>query len=244
MPGNGPQDVEKNCLKPWQSKRFCIPERDHPRFVAHLEQVLDIYVETYDERHPLICMDEASRQVVSDVEPALPMTPGKPRRFDHHYERKDVRAVFLFFDPLRGWRRVSARQSRTRQDWAEEVQTLIDVDYPEAERITLVCDNLNTHDITSLYATFPAETAHRLARKLRIIHTPRNGSWLNMAEMELSVLSRQCLNRRFESTDQMLREMQAWNRARNHDHHGANWRFTTADARVKLKALYPIPDDI
>src|SRR5690606_20354291 len=117
----------------------------------------------------------------------------------HHYERQDVRAIFLFFDPLRGWRRVCSRPTRTRQDWAEELQTLMEIDYPHAKCITLVCDNLNTHDITSLYATFPARTAHRLAGRLRIVHTPRNGSWLNMAELELSILSRQCLNRRFDS---------------------------------------------
>ena len=244
MPRDRSQDTQKNRLKPWQSKRFCIPERDHARFVADMEYLLDVYQEHFDETHPLICMDEASKQVTADVEPALPMSPGHPRREDHHYERKDVRAIFMFFDPLRGWRRVSSRQRRARQDWAEEVRTLIEIDYPQAERITLVCDNLNTHAISSLYATFPAPLAHHLMTKLRIIHTPRNGSWLNMAEIELSVLSRQCLNRRFESAESMDHEMQAWNRSRNNSHCGANWRFTTADARIKLKALYPIQRDI
>lgn len=244
MPRDRSQDAQKNRLKPWQSKRFCIPERDHARFVAHMEQLLDVYQETFDETHPLICMDEASKQVTADVEPALPMSPGHPRREDHHYERKDVRAIFMFFDPLRGWRRVSSRQTRARQDWAEELRTLIETDYPQAERITLVCDNLNTHNISSLYATFPAPIAHRLAGKLRIVHTPCNGSWLNMAEMELSVLSRQCLNRRFDSAASMHHQMQAWSRSRNDGHRGANWRFTTANARITLKALYPIQDDI
>lgn len=244
MPGNGSQDAQKNRLKPWQSKRFCIPERDHARFVAHMERLLDVYREDFDEAHPLICMDEASKQIVADVEPALPMSPGHPRREDHHDERRDVRALFLFFDPLRGWRRVRSRPTRTRQDWAEELRTLLEIDYPHAKRITLVCDNLNTHDIASLYATFPAQTAHRLAEKLRIVHTPRNGSWLNMAELELSILSRQCLNRRFDSAASMDREIQAWSRTRNQAGFGANWRFTTADAQIKLKTLYPIPDDI
>ncbi len=135
-------------------------------------------------------MDEAAKQVTADLEPALPMTPGQPRREDHHYQRVDVRAVFLFFDPLRGWRRARSRASRTRADWAEEVRQLLEVDYPQAEVVTLVCDNLNTHDIASLYATFEAPTAHHLARRLRLIHTPKHGSWLNMAEMELSVLTR------------------------------------------------------
>ena len=187
-------------------------------------------------------MDEASKQIVSDLEPALPMSPGCPRREDHHYERKDVRALFMFFDPIRGWRRVSSRASRTRQDWAEELQTLIDEDYPHAEQITLVCDNLNTHDIASFYKTFTAETAHRLSRKLRIIHTPRNGSWLNMAEMDLSILSRQCINRRFESATEMDRHIQKWQNQRNKKSLGANWQFRTSDARIKLKALYPIQD--
>ena len=208
-----------------------------------MEKVLDVYQQSYDERHVLVCMDEASKQVVADVEPALPMCPGHPRRVDHHYERKDVRALFMFFDPLRGWRRVSSRRSRTRADWAEEVRRLIEVDYAEATQITLVMDNLNTHDIASFYATFDARTAHRLATRLRIVHTPRNGSWLNMAEIELSILSRQCLNRRFDSADQMEHELEAWQSERNQHASGADWQFTTKDARTKLKSLYPIPRD-
>lgn len=207
-----------------------------------MERVLDVYQEGYDSTHPLICMDEASKQVLSDVAPALPMSPGVPRREDHHYERKDVRAVFLFVDPLRGWRRVSTRESRKRQDWAQEVRRLLDVDYPQADTVTLVSDNLNTHDIGSLYATFPAETAGRLARRLRMVHTPRNGSWLNMAEMELSVLGRQCINRRFADAGTMDSHIAAWESDRNAQGIGANWRFTTADARIKLKHLYPVPD--
>lgn len=207
-----------------------------------MEQVLDAYCETYDERHPLIGMDEAAKQVVADVEPALPMTPGQPRREDHHYKRQGVQAVFAFFDPLRGWRRVSSRDTRTRRDWAEEIRQLLEVDYPQAEVVTLVCDNLNTHDIASLYATFDACTAHRLARRLRIVHTPRNGSWLNITEMELSILTRQCLNRRFENVAAMQDALHAWQTARNTAHCGATWRFTTADARIKLKALYPQPE--
>jgi hypothetical protein len=209
-----------------------------------MEKVLGAYQQAYDERHVLICMDESSKQIVADLEPALPMAPGQPRRYDHHYERKDVRALFMFFDPIRGWRRVSQRRTRTRQDWAEEVRTLIDRDYADAEQITLVMDNLNTHDIASLYATFNAETAGRLADKLRIVHTPRNGSWLNMAEIELSIIARQCLNRRFDSVREMDREIAAWQRDRNGQHLGARWRFTKQDARIKLRALYPIPDDI
>lgn len=207
-----------------------------------MEQLLDVYHEPFDDTHPLICMDEASKQVVSDLEPALPMSPGQPRREDHHYRRQGVQALFMFFDPLKGWRRVSSRASRTRQDWAEEIRRLVEEDYPQAERITLVSDNLNTHHIASLYATFDAATAHRLASKLRMVHTPRNGSWLNMAEMELSVLTRQCIGRRFESASEMEESIDAWGASRNKTGAGARWRFTTSDARIKLHALYPLPD--
>lgn len=208
-----------------------------------MEKPLDIYCESYDEEHPLICMDEAAKQIISDIEPALPMTPGRPRREDHHYERQGVRAIFLFFDPLRGWRRVSSREGRTRWDWAEEVKHLLEEDYPHAKRVTLVCDNLNTHDIASLYTAFDAETAHRLCCRLRLEHTPRNGSWLNMAEMELSVLTRQCIGRRFRSAEQMDHAIRAWQHQRNQAGCGATWRFTTADARIKLQRLYPVHDN-
>lgn len=209
-----------------------------------MEKVLDIYHEKYDEKRPLICMDEASKQIISDLNPDLPMTPGQPRREDHHYERKGVRQLFMFFNPLKGWRRVSSRLSRTRFDWAEEVKILLDVDYRHAEKVTLVCDNLNTHDIASFYATFDAATAHRLSHKLRLIHTPRNGSWLNMAEIELSILSRQCIGRRFESAQEMETAIVAWQRSRNRKSSGAEWQFRTNDARIKLKKLYPIQPDI
>jgi hypothetical protein len=153
-----------------------------------------------------------------------------------------VRAIFLFFDPLRGWRRVSAREGRTRWDWAEEVRRLLEKDYPQAEQVTLVCDNLNTHDIASFYTAFDAPTAHRLARRLKLEHTPRNGSWLNMAEVELSVLTRQCIGRRFDSAEQMDQAIADWQRQRNRSGAGANWQFTTADARIKLRSLYPTTD--
>ena len=207
-----------------------------------MEKVLDVYQESFDRDHPLICMDEAAKQVVSDVETSLPMTPGQPRREDHHYERRGVQALFMFFDPIRGWRRVSSCDSRTRFDWAHQIKTLLDEDYAQAKTVTLVCDNLNTHDIASLYATFSGRIAHRLAQRLRIVHTPRNGSWLNMAEIELSILSRQCIGRRFDSVEKMIQAINAWQSKRNKSNAGANWRFTTHDARIKLKALYPVHD--
>jgi hypothetical protein len=188
-------------------------------------------------------MDEASRQVLEDVTPPLPMRPGAPLRVDDKYERHEVRSLLLFYNPLEGWRRVGCRASRTRLDWAEEVRQLLEVDYPQAELVTLVCDNLNTHDVASLYFAFDAETARRLARRLRLVYTPKNGSWLNMAEMELSLLSRQCLgSRRFAAPHAMDSAIVAGQQDRNDQHRGTNWRFTTTDARIKLKSLYPIPD--
>jgi hypothetical protein len=209
--------AQKNELQPWRKQTWCIPERDRARFVAQMEEVLDVYAAHYDSRRPLICMDEASKQLTSDVAEPIPMAPGRPRREDYHYERRGVQAMFLFFDPIAGRRRISCRDSRTRMDWAEEVRRLLDQDDPEAELVTLVCDNLNTHHIASLYEAFPVAEAHRLARRLRLVYTPRNGSWLNVAEIELSVLARQCLNRRIGTASELQSECAAWERSRNAD---------------------------
>jgi len=204
-----------------------------------MEEVLDLYVATHTPEEPLIAMDEASKQLLRSERPELPPGPGRPRREDYHYERRGVQALFIFFDPLRGWRRVSSRDSRTRLDWAEEVRRLLDDDYPKARKVKLLCDNLNTHHIASLYEAFPAEEAHRLARRLEIHYTPRNGSWLNVAEIELSVLARQCLNRRIGSAAELAREVAHWVEGRNRDGVRVQWRFTTTDARIKLCHLYP-----
>ncbi len=187
---------EKNELQPWRVERFCIAEADRARFVARMEELLDAYHAEYDARHPLICMDEASRQILSDGIEPLPMQPGRKKRQDDKYVRHGVRSLLMFYDPIVGWRRVGCRESRTRTDWAEEVRRLLEEDYPKAELVTLVCDNLNTHDVASLYHTFDAETAGRLRRRLKLVFTPKNGSWLNMAEIELSILSRQCIGKR------------------------------------------------
>lgn len=204
-----------------------------------MEEVLDVYAEKPDADEPLICMDEASKQLLGhDVAP-LPMEPGKPLREDYHYQRHGVRAIFMFFAPHLGWRRACSREQRTRCDWADEIKQLIDVDFPDARRLTLVCDNLNTHTIASLYERFTPAEAHRLARKLRIVHTPRNGSWLNVAEIELSVLSRDCLDRRIASVAELDQELAAWQSQRNTDSSKVTWQFTTADARIKLRRLYP-----
>jgi hypothetical protein len=208
-----------------------------------MEKVLEVYQEAYDAKRPLICMDEASRQILSHVVEPLPMQPGTPRRVDDKYERQGVRSLFMFYNPIEGWRRVGCRDSRTRQDWAEEIQRLLEVDYPDAEVITLVCDNLNTHDDASLYHALEPPTAGRLRNRLRLIYTPKNGSWLNMAEIELSILSRQCLSdRRFAGANELDNAVAAWESDRNARRCGTNWRFTTSDARIKLKSLYPKRD--
>lgn len=208
-----------------------------------METVLDIYHESYDPTHPLICMDEASRQLLSDVTDPLPMKRGKPKRVEDKYERAGTCSIFMFYDPIGGWRRVSCRDSRTAIDWAEEIQRLCDVDYPDAETITLVCDQLNTHNLANLYKAFDAETACRLRRKIRLVHTPVRGSWLNMAEMELSMLSRQALgSTRFPTQSAMADRITAWQAKRNASQAGTNWQFATSNAQQKLKSLYPIPD--
>ncbi|QDV83931.1 hypothetical protein TBK1r_28740 [Stieleria magnilauensis] len=214
-----------------------------------METVLDVYQQQYDDKHVLICMDEASRQILADLSEPLPARPkrdGKPgnwKRVDDKYVRHGVRSLLLFYNPIEGWRRIGCRESRTRTDWAEEVRQLLEHDYPHAETVTLVCDNLNTHAIASLYHTFDAKTAGDLRRRIHLVFTPKNGSWLNMAEMELSVLSRQCIgSQRFASEESLDAAVHKWVAARNAGRCGAQWRFTTADARVKLQSLYPQHD--
>lgn len=204
-----------------------------------MEDVLDVYAASHSEEEPLICMDEASKQLLDDGLPPIPPAPGRPLREDYHYERNGTQALFLFFNPLSGWRRVSSRDHRTRVDWAEEIRQLLEEDYPQAKKITLVCDNLNTHSIASLYEAFPAAEAHALRQRLELHFTPRSGSWLNVAEIELGVLSRQCLNRRIPTPADLQREIAAWQKERNAQASKVRWQFTLADARRKLHRLYP-----
>lgn len=204
-----------------------------------MEDVLDTYTQPRDPDEPLICMDEAAKQLLAQEREPLAMAPGRPEREDYHYQRRGTAAVFLFLDPLRGWRRSSVRDSRTRIDWAEEIRRLLEEDYPHAKRVKLVCDNLNTHHAASLYQAFPPEEAHRLARRLEIHYTPRHGSWLNMAEVELSVAQRQCLDRRVANASALERELTAWARERNARTCTVSWRLTTEDARIRLRSLYP-----
>lgn len=204
-----------------------------------MEQVLDTYALPPNEDEPLINMDEASKELHDQVQPPLPVAPGQPRREDDKYERHGTRALFMFFAPHLGWRRVNSSEHRTRVDWAHQIRQLLEEDFPHARKIHLVCDNLNTHHIASLYEAFPADQAHRLAQRLHIIYTPRNGSWLNVAEIELSFLSRQCLDRRIGNAETLDRELRAWNTTRNREAAKVSWQFTTADARIKLRHLYP-----
>jgi hypothetical protein len=204
-----------------------------------MEDILDLYAADRPPEEPLVCMDGASKQLVREVAPPIPPAAGRPAREDYHYERRGTRAIFCFFDPNRGWRRLAVGGSRTAVDWAEQVRTLLDEDYPGARRVKLVCDNLNTHTVAALYEAFPAEQARALAKRLEIHYTPVHGSWLNVAEIELSVLACQCLDRRIGAAAQLRSEVAAWAQARNADRSRVVWRFTTADARTKLRHLYP-----
>jgi hypothetical protein len=204
-----------------------------------MEDVLDIYQLPYDPKHPQVCMDEASKQLVSEVIQPIPAKIGQPEIYDYEYERKGVANLFVLFEPLRGWREIKITERRTKKDWAWLIKELVDVHYPEAETIRLVMDNLNTHVPSSLYETFQPAEAKRILDKLEIHYTPKHGSWLNMAEIELSVLSRQCLDRRIPDALTLSNEVNAWQKDRNNKGTTMNWRFTTADARIKLKKLYP-----
>ena len=216
-----------------------IPPDEDEAFVAAMEAVLEVYQRPKDAAFPVVAMDERPVQLLKDMRPAIPGTPGRPRRIDYEYKRIGVVSVFLFTNPLFAWRRVSVRERRTAVDWAEEVKHLLEEVYPDAVRVTLVCDNLNTHKIASLYKAFPAEEALGLSSRLALVHTPKHGSWLNIAEIELSVFSRQCLNRRISDLDTLQSEAAAWQKHRNQNAGPVDWRFTAEDARIKLKRLYP-----
>jgi hypothetical protein len=204
-----------------------------------MEDTLDVYKRPYDETHPLICMDESSKQHIKDTCQPIPAKPGAVARYDTEYERNGVSNIFMFFEPLQGKRYVEVTDQRTAVDWAYQIRDLVDVHYPHAERITLVMDNLNTHSGASLYKAFEPKEARRILEKLEIHYTPKHGSWLNMAEIELSILSRQCMDRRIPDQETLKEEIAAWQEKRNAIARPMEWRFTTEDARIKLKKLYP-----
>jgi hypothetical protein len=204
-----------------------------------MEDVLELYRQPYDPRYPVVCMDEASRQLIGETRVPVPVQEGQPARIDYEYERKGVCNQFLFFEPLQGWRTVFVRDRRTKVDWAVCIREILDVHYPDAIRVRLVLDNLNTHTGASLYEAFAPAEARRLLERLEFHYTPKHGSWLNMAEIEIGVMSRQCLSRRLDDRDVLTAEVMAWHRRRNHEQAKIQWTFTVSDARVKLTKIYP-----
>lgn len=226
-------------LKPWQQHQWVIPPQANAAFVCAMEDVLEVYTRPYDPRRPQVCLDETSKQLVADTREPLPAAPGQPARVDYEYERKGTANLFMVFEPLTGHRQVKVTERRTAVDFAYVLQAWVDVQYPQAEKIVLVLDNLNTHTPASLYAAFAPAEARRLMERLEIHHTPKHGSWLNRAEIELSVLARQCLARRIPDPATRAQEVAAWERQRNAAQCRVDWRFTTHDARLKLKRLYP-----
>jgi hypothetical protein len=205
-----------------------------------MEDVLEVYHRAYDPSYPVVCMDEKPYQLLGETRPPIPMKPDAPLREDSEYTRNGTCSIFIFTEPLAGLRYAEVSRQRTRIDWARNVETLLEDYYPHAEKVVLVMDNLNTHGIASLYAAFPAPKALRLAKRLEIHYTPKHGSWLNIAEVELSAMTKQCLNRRIDNLDTLTNEVDAWQSDRNLLCKSVKWQFTTADARTKLFHLYPI----
>jgi len=205
-----------------------------------MEDILDVYTRKYNEKRPLVCMDEFPRQLIGEVRKPIPGKPGMIDRYDTEYKRNGTCEVFMFIAPLKGWRRAEVTEQRTKVDWASQIKKLVTVDFLDAEKIILVMDNLNTHTIGSLYKAFPAEEARQIRDKLEIHYTPKHGSWLNMAEIEINVLVNHGLSKRVPTIEQMKKEVKAWNKARNKTTTKINWRFSTNDARIKLKRLYPL----
>ena len=216
-----------------------IPPEADAEFVACMEDVLDVYERPYDPKVPVVNLDEQPVQLVKETRQPLDVEPGHARRYDHEYERAGTACVFLATEALAGWREVSVRPQRTAVDWAQELAALLEGRYARAEKVIGICDQLNTHTIASLYKAFPPEKARHLAQRLEIHHTPKHGSWLNIAECELSVLTRQCLRTRTGSVAALVRKVMPWARDRNARQRGVHWHFRTKDARIKLKRLYP-----
>ena len=220
-------------------KTWCFPKEASGDYVYHMEDVLNLYAQPYDALAPAVCMDEASRQLIGEVAPPAPAGPGQPRREDYEYVRNGTCNLFVFCQPLTGWRHVLVTERRTKQDWARAIRDLVDVRFPEAPLIRLVMDNLNTHTGAALYETFPPDEAQRLLSRLEFHYTPKHASWLNMAEIEIGILSRQCLSRRIANREELIREVTAWETDRNDRRIHIHWTFTTAAARNKMHRLYP-----
>lgn len=204
-----------------------------------MEDVLDLYGEAYDPERPVVCFDEKSLQLLAETRPPLPVAPGEPARHDYEYQRQGTANIFISVEPLAGWRQVTVTEQRTKVDFAIEMQQLVDVHFPEAKCIRVVLDNLNTHKPASLYDAFAPAEANRIRHRLELHYTPKHASWLNMAEIEISALSRQCLHRRLADKDTLKKETAAWQTQRNQDRALIQWHFTASDARTKLSRLYP-----
>lgn len=217
-----------------------IPPKANAAFVAAMEDVLSVYARPFDPKRPQVCFDESNKEQHIEVETPLPLKVGEPQRYESTFERNGVSNLFMFFAPLHNWRHVKVTDRRTNADWAQCMKDLADIHFPEAEKIVVVMDNLSTHTPAALYSAFAPEEAKRLWDRLEFHYTPKHGSWLNMAEIELSVLARQCLNRRIPDQDALICEIAAWEARRNAAEATIEWRFTTADARIKLKKLYPV----
>ncbi len=235
---NGAANAKKNERKPWQNKQWVIPAQTNAEFVCCMENILALYHQPYDARYPRVCFDESSKQLIAETRTPLPMKAGEVLRYDYEYERHGVRNLFLFFEPLCAWRPLEVTQQRTKIDFAYCMKDLVDKWYPDAEKIRVVLDNLNTHKPASLYEAFPPEEARRLLDCLEFHYTPKHGSWLNMAEIEFGILMRQGLDRRIPEEEMLINEVVAWEAHHNEHETTVNWQFATADARIKLKKLY------
>jgi transposase len=221
-------------------REWKIPPKANAAFVAAMEDVLSVYARPRDPKRPQVCFDESNKEQHIEVEAPLPLCPGEPQRYESTFERNGVSNLFMFFAPLENWRHVKVTDRRTNADWAQCMKDLVDIHFPEAEKIVVVMDNLSTHTPAALYSVFAPEEAKRIWDRLELHYTPKHGSWLNMAEIELSVLSRQCLDRRIPDQEALKQEIAAWEERRNTAKATIDWQFTTADARIKLKKLYPV----
>ncbi|MGA8830204.1 MAG: IS630 family transposase [Desulfomonilaceae bacterium] len=233
--------IKKNEIKPWQRKGWVIPPEQSGSFVAHMEMVLDVYKRPQDPIYPVVCMDESPKQLIAETKVPIPVTPGESAKHDYEYRRCGVCNIFMACEPLAGKRLVKITERKTKQDWACFIEEIAQ-QYESAEKITLVMDNLNTHHAGSLYEVFPPDKAKALWDRFEFVYTPKHGSWLNMAEIELNVLTGQCLNRRIDDITLVRKEAMAWQNFRNNKNAKINWQFTTEHARIKLSRLYPTFD--
>jgi hypothetical protein len=223
-------------------EQWCIPEKESADFVCAMEDILEVYHRPYNPKAPMVCFDEGSKQQTKETRTPLPTMPGALAKYDYEYERNGTSNLFIFFAPLEAWRHVEVTDQRTMIDFAHCMRALVDVHFPDAEKVVVVMDNLNTHKFAALYETFPPQEARRIIEKLEIHYTPKHGSWLNMAEIELSVLHRQCLKARIPDQPTLIEKVAAWEKRRNASDATVHWRFTTEDARIKLHKLYPSID--